>query len=188
MTDEDERYVVLRLNMIAIMVMHPSVLRVFVTTALLLLLHSPPLLTDAFCARISRQRLLPTSKSSQLTQIQLYVDNSEREEHPHSVWYNRYKEYLSDTLDDYDFVLNDKELIESDPALNLLSSEVGVKDFTKQIDLSKESIPFSVLSERTFDTIEDIFQHLQRIPYENGSAEITPEEELTRKTVVVLGR
>lgn len=173
--------------MIAIMVMHPSVLRVFVTTALLLLLHSPPLLTDAFCARISRQRLLPTSKSSQLTQIQLYVDNSEREEQPHSVWYNRYKEYLSDTLDDYDFVLNDKELIESDPALNLLSSEVGVKDFTKQIDLSKESIPFSVLSERTFDTIEDIFQHLQRIPYENGSAEITPEEELTRKTVVVLG-
>ncbi|KAL7432291.1 hypothetical protein ACHAXM_003038 [Skeletonema potamos] len=169
------------------MVMHPSVLRVFVTTALLLLLHSPPLLTDAFCARISRQRLLPTSKSSQLTQIQLYVDNSEREEQPHSVWYNRYKEYLSDTLDDYDFVLNDKELIESDPALNLLSSEVGVKDFTKQIDLSKESIPFSVLSERTFDTIEDIFQHLQRIPYENGSAEITPEEELTRKTVVVLG-
>jgi NADH dehydrogenase FAD-containing subunit len=157
--------------------------------ALLLLLHCTAVVTtDAFCAR-SNQMLLPTQTS--FTQMKLYVDNSEGEEQPHSVWYNRYKEYQyqSDTLDDYDFVLNDRELIESDPALNLLSSEIGVKEyFTKQIDLShQENIPFSVLAERAFDTIEDIFQHLQRIPYENGSAKITPEEELTRKTVVVLG-
>ncbi len=183
---------VLRLNLMnndKNMLMHrPSVIRSFAATALLLLLNSP-LVADAFCAR-SSQRLLPTPKSPLLTQIKLYVDNSEREEQPHSVWYNQYKEYLSDTLDDYDFVLNDKELIESDPALNLLSSEIGVMDFTKQIDLSsqEESIPFSVLAERTFDTMEDIFEHLRRIPYENGSAKITPEEELTRKTVVVLGR
>eukprot|EP00984_Skeletonema_dohrnii_P010220 scaffold3992_cov141-Skeletonema_dohrnii-CCMP3373.AAC.7 len=166
--------------------MHPFE-RGFAKALLLLLLHCTAVITmDAFCAR-SNQMLLPSKTS--LTQMKLYVDNSEGEEQPHSVWYNRYKEYQSDTLDDYDFVLNDRELIESDPALNLLSSEIGVKEyFTKQIDLShEENIPFSVLAERAFDTIEDIFQHLQRIPYENGSAKITPEEELTRKTVVVLG-
>ena len=109
---------------------------------------------------------------------------------PHSVWYRRYKEYQSDILDDYDFVLNDAELIESDPALNLLSSEIGVKEyFTKQSPSDViGGIPFSVLIERTFDTIEDIWEHLRRLPYENGYAEITEEEEETRKTVVVLGR
>mmetsp|Transcript_23185 Transcript_23185/g.38203 ORF Transcript_23185/g.38203 Transcript_23185/m.38203 type:complete len:636 (+) Transcript_23185:128-2035(+) len=151
-----------------------------------LLLSCTAVVTDAFCVQRS-QLLLPTQKF--FIKMKLYVDNSEGEE-PHSVWYNRYKEYQSDVLDDYDFVLNDQELIESDPALNLLSSEIGVKEyFNKKMDLShhQENIPFSVLAERTFDTIEDIFQHLQRIPYENGSAKITAEEELTRKTVVVLG-
>ena len=76
--------------------------------------------------------------------MNLYVDNSEGEE-PHSIWYNRYKEYQSDVLDDYDFVLNDPELIESDPALNLLSSEIGVKEyFSKKMDYlpHQENIPF----------------------------------------------
>lgn len=112
------------------------------------------------------------------------------DEDPHSVWYRRYKEYSHDTLDDYDFVLNDAELIESDPALNLLSSEIGVKEYfsKKSFPEVKGGIPFSVLLERTFDTIEDVWEHLRRMPYENGWAQITPEEEETRKTVVVLGR
>ena len=81
-------------------------------------------------------------------------------------------------------------MIETDPALNLLSSEIGVKEyFTKASPEQKSSggIPISVLLERTFDTIEDIWEHIRRMPYENGWAEISPEEEETRKTVVVLG-
>ena len=35
---------------------------------------------------------------------------------PHSVWYNRYKQYSSEMpyMDDYDFVLTDKDLIETE--------------------------------------------------------------------------
>jgi len=148
--------------------------------AYVLLLHCT-LTADAFCIRTT-SRISPLAsytKRPQIlpsTQINLYVDNEGNgiigpssetsgvddesdEEQPHSVWYKRYKEYLSDTPHDYDFVLNDKELIESDPALNLLSSEVGVKEyFTKQVAPTKhEGIPFSVLLERTFDTVEDVW-------------------------------
>ena len=111
---------------------------------------------------------------------------------PHSVWYNRYKQYSSEMpyMDDYDFVLTDKDLIDTDPALNLLSSEIGVKEYfsKKAEERSTGGLPFEVLLERTFDTMEDIWEHLRRIPYENGISELTPEEEETRKTVVVLGR
>ncbi len=127
------------------------------------------------------------------TQIKLDEVESRSENH-HSVWYKRFAEnsFKSD-LSDFDFVLNDKELIESDPALNLVSSEIGVKEyFTKKYspaiaNASKSGLPISVLLERTFDTVEDVWEHLRRMPYENGWAKITPEEELTRKTVVVLG-
>eukprot|EP00569_Conticribra_weissflogii_P012885 CAMPEP_0171380234 /NCGR_PEP_ID=MMETSP0879-20121228/28641_1 /TAXON_ID=67004 /ORGANISM="Thalassiosira weissflogii, Strain CCMP1336" /LENGTH=623 /DNA_ID=CAMNT_0011891241 /DNA_START=145 /DNA_END=2013 /DNA_ORIENTATION=+ len=138
--------------------------------------------------------LLPANKiPSPKTQID--VDEVDTKfEKPHSVWYKRFTEYSSHSdLSDYDFVLNDKELIESDPALNLLSSEIGVKEyFTKKYspgtaNASKSGLPISVLLERIFDTVEDVWEHLRRMPYENGWAKISPEEELTRKTVVVLG-
>jgi hypothetical protein len=112
-------------------------------------------------------------------------------EQPHSVWYKRYLEYNSNKIPtNYDFVLTDKELIESDPALNLLSSEIGVKEyFTKKAlpEAKKEGLPISVLLERTFDTVEDVWEHLRRFPLENGWAQMSSDEEMTRKTVVVLG-
>jgi len=49
-------------------------------------------------------------------------------------------------------------------------------------------MPVSILLGRTLDTIEDVWEHLRRLPYENGLSEITPEEENSRKTIVVLGR
>jgi hypothetical protein len=112
-------------------------------------------------------------------------------EQPHSIWYKRYLEYNSNKIPtNYDFVLTDKELIESDPALNLLSSEIGVKEyFTKKAlpEAKKEGLPISVLLERTFDTVEDVWEHLRRFPLENGWAQMSSDEEMTRKTVVVLG-
>ncbi|KAL7554181.1 hypothetical protein ACHAWF_017583 [Thalassiosira exigua] len=112
---------------------------------------------------------------------------------PRSAWYRRWREYSSPdgVLYDDDFALTDAELIESDPTLNLLSSEVGVREYLSASGLTASEtagVPLSVLAERTFDTIEDAWEHVRRAPYENGWAEITPEEEATRNTVVVLGR
>lgn len=111
---------------------------------------------------------------------------------PHSVWYRRYKEYSLDTLDDYDFVLTDAELIEADPALNILSSEIGVKEYftKKSAPEFKGGIPFFILCP-TWAYLwynRRYWEHLRRLPYENGWAQITPDEEESRKTVVVLGR
>jgi len=184
-------------------------MKLFLPPGCVVVVASLMLLTaDAFCGRAAPQLQQRHMFLSKNTQLKLYVDNEgnggpsskaatgadidvlEKEEEQHSEWYKRYHAYLSDTLDDYDFVLNDKELIEGDPALNLMSSEIGVKEyFSKTIDprTNEGGIPFSVLLERTFDTVEDVWEHMRRIPYENGKVKITPEEEETRKTVVVLG-
>jgi NADH dehydrogenase len=180
-------------------------MKLFSLSGCVVVVASLMLLTaDAFCGRAVPQLQRHMFLSN--TQLKLYVDNEgnggpsakgaigedvlEKEEEQHSEWYKRYHEYLSDTLDDYDFVLNDKELIEGDPALNLMSSEIGVKEyFSKKIEpkTNQGGIPFNTLLERSFDTVEDVWEHLRRIPYENGKVKITPEEEETRKTVVILG-
>eukprot|EP00804_Cyclotella_cryptica_P001218 CCRYP_012727-RA/>CCRYP_012727-RA protein AED:0.05 eAED:0.05 QI:677/1/1/1/0.66/0.5/4/195/676 len=89
---------------------------------------------------------------------------------------------------DEDFVLTTKSEIENDPALNLLSSELSVwKHLRKNPLRSDGGLPLDIILQRTWDTVEDIWQHLRRIPFEKGWAELSSESQLTRKTVVVLG-
>jgi NADH dehydrogenase FAD-containing subunit len=86
----------------------------------------------------------------------------------------------------------------SDPIMKIFSSELGVQSF---VDTSiqpfrknnndklpdSSQLPLDVILARSMDTLEDIALHLARIPYETGDAELTPEMEATRKTVVILG-
>ena len=52
---------------------------------------------------------------------------------------------------------------------------------------NSNELPLEVLMQRTLDTIEDVAVHLRRIPFEKGGQQLSPREEETRKTVVVLG-
>jgi hypothetical protein len=89
---------------------------------------------------------------------------------------------------DEDFVLTTKSEIENDPTLNLLSSELAVwKHLRKIPPRGNSGLPLDIILQRTWDTVEDIWQHLRRIPFEKGGDELSSESQLTRKTVVVLG-
>jgi hypothetical protein len=50
-----------------------------------------------------------------------------------------------------------------------------------------EKIPIATLFERTLDTIEDAAIHARRIPYDKGWIDPPELEQMSRKTVVVLG-
>jgi hypothetical protein len=93
------------------------------------------------------------------------------------------------TMTDKDFVLVNKDDVKTDLALHRLASEIGVKEFVGALPTNGTlaGVPIDVLSERAMDTVEDIWQHLRRIPYEKGIKTLSPEEDQTRKTVVVLG-
>ena len=52
---------------------------------------------------------------------------------------------------------------------------------------STEKIPIATLFERTLDTIEDAAIHARRIPYDKGWFDPPELEQMSRKTVVVLG-
>lgn len=81
-----------------------------------------------------------------------------------------------------------RTLIERDPILRQVTSEVRVwNNFRQEEALANPLIPVDVVAERTWDTAEDAFVHLRRMAYEKGAAVLTPEEDVTRKTIVVLG-
>jgi hypothetical protein len=89
---------------------------------------------------------------------------------------------------DSDFVfVGDQSSMEKDSTLRLVSSEVSIWKSLRKEAPPKSGLPLGLLLERTWDTAEDIFMHLRRIPYEKGWTELSPEEEVTRKTIVVLG-
>lgn len=89
---------------------------------------------------------------------------------------------------DSDFVfVGDQSSMEKDPALRLVSSEASIWKSLRKEAPPTSGVPLGLLLERTWDTAEDIFMHLRRIPYEKGWSELTPEAEVTRKTIVVLG-
>lgn len=103
-----------------------------------------------------------------------------------SLWNDESEEI---TMTNSDFVLVNKNDIKADPALHRLASEIGIKEFVGALPANGTfaGVPIDVLSERVIDTVEDIWQYLRRIPYEKGIKTLSPEEEETRKTVVVLG-
>ncbi|CAB9512827.1 Internal alternative NAD(P)H-ubiquinone oxidoreductase A1, mitochondrial [Seminavis robusta] len=81
-----------------------------------------------------------------------------------------------------------RSLMEQDPVMRQVTSELRVwKNFRQAEALAKPGIPLDVLLERTWDTAEDAFVHLRRLAYEKGAAVLTPEEDVTRKTIVILG-
>jgi hypothetical protein len=89
---------------------------------------------------------------------------------------------------DNDFVfVGDQSSMENDSTLRLVSSEVSIWKNLRKEAPPKTGLPLGLLLERTWDTAEDVFMHLRRIPYEKGWSELTTEEEVTRKTIVVLG-
>jgi len=93
------------------------------------------------------------------------------------------KEYL-----DEDFVLTSENEVKIDPALKLLSSEVSIwKNLRYTAQNDNIALPLDIILQRTWDTVEDIWQHLRRIPQEKGWTELSSESESTRKTIVVLG-
>ena len=95
---------------------------------------------------------------------------------------------LEDEQTDSDFVfVGDQSSMEKDHALRLVSSEASLWKYLRKEAPLRTDIPLGLLLERTWDTVEDIFVHLRRIPYEKGWSELSPEEEVTRKTIVVLG-
>ena len=90
-------------------------------------------------------------------------------------------------LVDEDFVVITKSGAENDPALNMLSSEVAVWKHLRESPVHDVGLPLDIILQRTWDTVEDIWQHIRRIPLEKGWTELSPESETTRKTIVVLG-
>lgn len=78
--------------------------------------------------------------------------------------------------------------IEGDSTMRQVTSELRVwKNFRQKEALSYPAIPVDVVAERTWDTVEDAAVHARRMAYEMGTLTLDPEEEATRKTVVVLG-
>jgi hypothetical protein len=88
---------------------------------------------------------------------------------------------------DEDFVITSKTQAETDHVLNLLSSEVSVWKNLRKSPSNEIGLPIEIILQRTWDTVEDIWQHLRRVPLEKGWAELSSESESTRKTIVVLG-
>jgi hypothetical protein len=86
--------------------------------------------------------------------------------------------------------------VEEDNLFEVLRSEVGLKKFLQTSDLKQfnsskvpnsNELPLDVLMQRTLDTFEDVAVHLRRIPFAKGGQQLSPKEEETRKTVIVLG-
>lgn len=89
---------------------------------------------------------------------------------------------------DYVMVGANRTVMEKDKNFRKVTSEARVwKNFRQREALANPTIPVDVLLERTSDTLEDVFCHLRRMAYEKGAAKLTPEEDASRKTVVVLG-
>ena len=105
---------------------------------------------------------------------------------------NGLKEHTNDVddpiNDHYVMVGANRTVMEKDKEMRLVTSEARVwKNFRQKEAMANPTIPVDVLLERTSDTIEDIVCHMRRMAYEKGAAKLTPEEDASRKTVVVLG-
>jgi len=102
------------------------------------------------------------------------------------------EDFLKDDKKDWrrDYVMvNDeatRQNMEQDKVMRLVTSEVRV---WKQLrgNNANPGLPIDVVIERTWDTVEDVLVHLRRKAYEQGAAVLTPEEDASRKTVVILG-
>mmetsp|Transcript_19616 Transcript_19616/g.43666 ORF Transcript_19616/g.43666 Transcript_19616/m.43666 type:complete len:690 (-) Transcript_19616:119-2188(-) len=92
-------------------------------------------------------------------------------------------------LVDADFVLvGGKSAMEKDEALKMISSELSIwKNLRKKPLKAETGLPLGIILQRTWDTVEDVWAHVRRIPFEKGWVELSEEAEVTRKTVVVLG-
>lgn len=92
-------------------------------------------------------------------------------------------------LIDEDFVLvGGKSAMEKDEALKMMSSELSIwKNLRKKPLKTETGLPLGIILQRTWDTVEDVWAHIRRIPFEKGWVELSEEAEVTRKTVVVLG-
>jgi len=94
---------------------------------------------------------------------------------------------LTPSDEDFVFVGSESEM-KRDESLNFVSSELSIwKNLRHTPPPPKTGLPFELLLQRTWDTVEDIYVHLRRIPYEKGLSTLSEEAELTRKTVVILG-
>ncbi|KAL7573045.1 hypothetical protein ACA910_018737 [Epithemia clementina (nom. ined.)] len=94
----------------------------------------------------------------------------------------------NDDMDKYVFIGKNGKRLDQDPDMQLVMSEAAVwKYFRKERPSFFGRLPLQLVLDRTWDTVEDILVHLRRIPYEKGWVELTADEEVTRKTVVVLG-
>ena len=102
---------------------------------------------------------------------------------------NRSMKELEVDLIDEDFVLvGGRATIERDDALAMVSSELSIWTNLRKKSLTPATgLPIDVILQRTWDTVEDVWAHLRRIPFEKGWTELSDEAEVTRKTVVVLG-
>jgi len=91
-------------------------------------------------------------------------------------------------VEDYVFV-GDHDAMKKDKALHALSSERHVwRQFRNQD--AEEYLPLDIILERTWDTAEDVYMHLKRAGLEDMNKidqDLTPEQEASRKTIVVLG-
>jgi len=117
-----------------------------------------------------------------------------------------------ETASDFLTFVGGRSQMEQDETLRLMSSELSVwNEFRKQKAESSPGLPLDLLLERAWDTVEDIFVHLRRIPYEKGWADLEendiqkheteptdvsdatttmstlPRQEQRRKTIVILG-
>mmetsp|Transcript_6116 Transcript_6116/g.12256 ORF Transcript_6116/g.12256 Transcript_6116/m.12256 type:complete len:703 (+) Transcript_6116:114-2222(+) len=83
-----------------------------------------------------------------------------------------------------------EELLDVDPALRLVSSEVGLLELSGT-PMDDAAVATSILLERTFDTAEDIMMHLRRSPLMGPMRKLANQTSVLtnvkRKTVVVLG-
>lgn len=92
-----------------------------------------------------------------------------------------------------DTLATDTKHIYRDKTMNVISSERKLKTWLRAQDLDSsddfypEGLPMDVVIERIGDTFEDVATHARRKKYEDGSTKLTPEQEQSRKTVVVLG-
>ena len=96
---------------------------------------------------------------------------------------------LDTDMADEDFVLvGGKSTMEKDELLKMVSSELSIwKNLRKDPLKTQTGLPLSIILQRTWDTVEDVWAHVRRIPFEKGWVELSDEAEVTRKTVVVLG-
>ena len=123
-----------------------------------------------------------------LTKIQQLVDPQQTNNEEAAGLKNHANDVEDPSNKDYVMVGANRTVMEKDQDMRKVTSEIRVFNNFRQKELKNNpTIPVDVLLERTSDTLEDVVCHMRRMAYETGAAELTPEEDKSRKTVVVLG-